>query len=266
MGLSTHCVSLSAAALLLMVGCASPPPLALSPRGHAHNDYVHKRALHDALAAGCSSVEADVFCIDGALRVGHERFLLRDGTLQSLYLDPLRDVVHRNGGFVQQRGERFWLLIDIKADSAAVYSELSRVLSDYRDMLTCWRDGRELPGAVTVVLSGDRPRALVAAERERWVAIDGRIGDLDANPPLALVPWISDAWSTAFAWNGKELMPEEQQQKLRSLAARAHAQGRLIRFWGAPDRPEVWNELAAAGVDWISTDRLNDFAKWRAAR
>lgn len=255
-------LSLLAALALVLASCAS----SAGPRGHAHNDYVHKRALHDALDAGCSSVEADVFLIEGALRVGHERFLLRDGTLQSLYLDPLRDLVRRNGGYVQSQSERFWLLIDIKAESAAVYGELRRVLSDYRDMLTCWRDGVELPGAVTIVLSGDRPRALVAGERERWVAIDGRLGDLDANPPTTLVPWISDAWSTAFAWNGKERMPEDQRAKLRAIAARAHEQGRMLRLWGAPDRAEVWEELAAAGVDWISTDRLADFANWHNRR
>ena len=173
----------------------------------AHNDYAHKRAVHDALAAGCSSVEADVFLIDGVLRVGHERVLLRDGTLQSLYLDPLRDIVARNGGYVQSRGERFWLLLDIKADSAAVYDELRRVLANYREMLTSWSDDVERPGAITIVLSGDRPRAQVAAERERWVAIDGRLRDLDDNPSPTLVPWISDSWSTALDRKSTRLNP-----------------------------------------------------------
>jgi hypothetical protein len=260
--LAPNSLSLLAGLALLVAGCASPQ----GARGHAHNDYVHKRALHDALAAGCSSVEADIFLIDGALRVGHERFLLRDGTLQSLYLDPLREIVVRNGGYVQSRGERFWLLIDIKAESAAVYAELRRVLADYRDMLTGWRDGVESPGAITIVLSGDRPRAQAAAERERYVAIDGRLRDLEDNPPPTLVPWISDAWSTAFAWNGKESMPDDQRAKLRAIAAQAHAQGRMLRLWGTPDRPEVWEELAAAAVDWISTDRLTEFANWNARR
>jgi len=242
--------------------CHAPP----AARIHAHNDYLHAHPLQDALAAGCSSVEADVFLVDGELRVGHERWLLRNGTLQSLYLDPLRARVRSNGGAVQRRGERFWLLIDIKQDGAAVYRRLGVVLAGYRELLTCWRDGVETTGAVTVVLSGDRPVALIAADRERLCAIDGRLADLDRDPPASLVPWISDAWTKALTWDGDGELPEDQRGRLRQLVARTHAQGRMLRFWGAPDRPEVWAALADAGVDWIGTDRLEACAAWRTRR
>ena len=248
--------------VLLLPACAGPT----LPRGHAHNDYFHPHPLHDALAAGCDSVEADVFLIDGDLRVGHERWLLRPGSLQSLYLEPLRARVRERGGAVQRAGERFWLLVDIKADGAAVYARLRTVLAGYADLLSVWRDGREQPGAVTVVLSGDRPRALVAADLVRWCALDGRLGDLDQDPPASLVPWISDSWGKVSEWNGREPLPPEERERLRTLAARAHAQGRRLRFWGAPDLPAAWDELAAAGVDWISTDRLAEFAAWRRGR
>ena len=39
------------------------------PAAHAHNDYLHKRPLLDALAQGFCSVEADIFLVDGALLV-----------------------------------------------------------------------------------------------------------------------------------------------------------------------------------------------------
>ena len=61
------------------------------PNAHAHNDYWHKRPLFDAVDRGFTSVEADVFTIDGSLLVGHARDELRpDRTLESLYLAPLR--------------------------------------------------------------------------------------------------------------------------------------------------------------------------------
>ena len=242
--------------------CHAPPAV----RIHAHNDYLHAHPLQDALAAGCSSVEADVFLVDGELRVGHERWLLRNGTLQSLYLDPLRARVRSNGGAMQQRGERFWLLIDIKQDGAAVYRRLRAVLAGYRDVLTCWRDGVETNGAVTVVLSGDRPVDLVAADRERFCAIDGRLSDLDRDPPASLVPWISDAWGKALNWDGDGEPPADQRARLRRLVARTHAQGRMLRFWGAPDRDAVWAVLAEEGVDWIGTDRLEACAAWQQTR
>jgi alkaline phosphatase len=80
------------------------------------------------------------------------------------------------------------------------------------------------------------------------------------------VPWISDAWTSAFALDAAGELSDEQRAKLRWLAQRAHAQDRLLRFWGAPDDPDTWEQLAAAGVDWISTDRLAEFAAWQRAR
>jgi hypothetical protein len=40
------------------------------------------------------------------------------------------------------------------------------------------------------------------------------------------------------------------------LVAQAHAQGRRLRFWATPDKPEVWQVLRAEGVDLIGTDHL----------
>ena len=71
-------------------------PLAL-PAAHAHNDYLHKRPLLDALAQGFCSVEADIFLVDGALLVAHERASLdKRKTLKALYLDPLLERRRRN--------------------------------------------------------------------------------------------------------------------------------------------------------------------------
>jgi hypothetical protein len=42
-------------------------------RAHAHNDFQHERPLFDALAHGFTSVEADVWLVNGELLIGHER-------------------------------------------------------------------------------------------------------------------------------------------------------------------------------------------------
>lgn len=252
--------------ILALAGCASTPPAKhpLPHRGHAHNDYLHRRPLHDALQHGFGSVEADVFLVDGELRVGHERALLGKGTLRSLYLEPLRRRVAERGGRVHDADQPFVLLVDIKADGADVYPVLRRQLAEYHSMLTVFRDDGCTPGAVTVILSGDRPRALVAAEPERLCAIDGRPDDLDRAPSPFLVPWISDAWSRQFG-RGTEDLDADQHARLTSLIDRAHRQGRQVRFWGAPDREEVWALQRTAGVDWLNTDRLAAFAAWSAA-
>src|SRR5688500_12101427 len=70
-------------------------------RAHAHNDYEHVRPLFDALDHGFCSVEADVYLIDGALLVAHDRKDVKpERTLSALYLSPLLDRVKRNGGRV----------------------------------------------------------------------------------------------------------------------------------------------------------------------
>ena len=234
---------------------------------HGHNDYLQPAPLQRALALGLGSVEADVFLVDGELRVGHERWQLRAGrTLRALYLEPLRAHVAAHGAEALSRDplRPFVLLVDIKADGDAVYRALRAELADFAPMLTRFVDGRVERNAVTVVLSGNRPRALLAAERDRWCALDGRLPDLDAvpPPPAALVPWISDAWSRVSDWTGTDELTAAERARLAGLAARARAQGRELRFWGAPDRPEAWQALRDLGIARIGTDRPTQAARW----
>lgn len=95
-------------------------------RAHAHNDYEHDRPLLDALSHGFTSVEADIYLVDGELLVGHDPADLVPGrTLQSLYLDPLARRVRANHGRVYQGSDlSLQLLVDIKNTGAATYTEL----------------------------------------------------------------------------------------------------------------------------------------------
>src|SRR4051794_37993520 len=100
---------LIAAAGLALAADAPVTPL---KNAHAHNDYAHARPLFDALDQGFCSVEADVFLVDGKLLVGHTLFELKpDRTLESLYLDPLRERIKTNGGRVYRGGLPCWLLV-----------------------------------------------------------------------------------------------------------------------------------------------------------
>jgi len=250
----------------LLGACATDPDFGVDPalRLHGHNDYLQLVPLTRALELGLGSIEADIYLVDGELRVGHERWQLRPGrTLSSLYLDPLLAAV-RAGKSLRSDGEPLVLLVDIKADGAGVYRELRNLLPRYRDLLTRFVDGRIEPGAVTIVLSGARPEAMVAADRDRWCAIDGRLGDLERrpSPPEHLVPWISSSWRSLSDWTGSdELMPDEV-ELVRGLVERAHAQGRELRFWGAPDRREAWGAFFDLGVDRIGSDQPKKAARW----
>ncbi|MEV0824190.1 phosphatidylinositol-specific phospholipase C/glycerophosphodiester phosphodiesterase family protein [Nonomuraea rubra] len=259
----------AAGALLLTAVPASATAVEPLPRAHAHNDYEHERPLLDALDHGFTSVEADIYLVDGELRVGHDPEDLRPGrTLQSLYLDPLAQRV-RHGSVYPRSRQQLQLLVDIKNNGAATYTELDKVLRSYRKMLTTYHKGRVKPGAVTVVISGDRPRDLMAAQERRYAFYDGRMADLGQGNP-GLIPLISDNWTNHFTWTGAGEMPAAERDKLRQIVATAHRDGQRVRFWATPDtagaaRDALWRELIAADVDHINTDDLAGLAAFLRA-
>ncbi|MGW3342717.1 phosphatidylinositol-specific phospholipase C/glycerophosphodiester phosphodiesterase family protein [Nonomuraea rubra] len=259
----------AAGALLLTAVPASATAVEPLPRAHAHNDYEHERPLLDALDHGFTSVEADIYLVDGELRVGHDPEDLRPGrTLQSLYLDPLAQRV-RHGSVYPRSRQQLQLLVDIKNNGAATYTELDKVLRSYRKLLTTYHKGRVKPGAVTVVISGDRPSDLMAAQERRYAFYDGRMADLGQGNP-GLIPLISDNWTNHFTWTGAGEMPAAERDKLRQIVATAHRDGQRVRFWATPDtagaaRDALWRELIAADVDHINTDDLAGLAAFLRA-
>jgi hypothetical protein len=239
---------------------AEPVPLV---HGHAHNDYEHKRPLLDALDRGFCSVEADVHLVDGRLLVAHYRFLVRpERTLQALYLDPLRERVQRNGGQVYPGGPEFTLLVELKSDWQTTYPVLRDLLKQYAGMLTTFQAGATQTNAIRVIITGHRAREMFTGESIRYAAMDGDLADLDSGAPADLIPWISSSWGQSFKWRGSGAMPEAEKLKLKAIVAKAHQQGRRVRFWGAPDQPVFWAEMLADGVDLINTDDLEGARKF----
>lgn len=250
----------------LVIGHCSLAIAAPLPRAHSHNDYEHKRPLLDALEQGFTSVEADIYLVEGKLLVAHDRKdLKQERTLQALYLDPLKARVVQNGGQVHAGGNGFTLLIDIKDNAAATYAVLRTELASHSKMLTRFTPTSTTPGAITVILSGNRPTEQVAAEPVRWCGIDGRFAELTNNPSPHLVPLVSDSWKTHFEWAKDGQLAAADRTKLRALVTRAHGEGRKIRFWGAQDQPFMWQEQFEAGVDFINTDKLAELRAFLTA-
>nr|WP_184956832.1 phosphatidylinositol-specific phospholipase C/glycerophosphodiester phosphodiesterase family protein [Actinoplanes abujensis] len=232
-------------------------------RAHAHNDYEHERPLLDALSHGFTSVEADIYLVGGELLVAHDPEDVVPGrTLQSLYLDPLAQRVRANHGRVYRGSDiSLQLLVDIKNTGAATYTELDRVLRRYKEMLSTYARGKVAKDAVTVVVSGDRPRELMQSQTRRYAFYDGRAADLNSGAPASFIPLISDNWTNLFTWQGIGEFPAAERAKLRAFVRDAHANHQRVRFWATPDVPSparnaIWRELVAANVDHINTDDL----------
>ena len=248
--------------LTMLTGCAArtePQPLL---RAHAHNDYLHERPLFDALDCGFCSVEADIHLVDGQLLVAHKLEEVIPGrTLQALYLDPLKSRIKSHGGRVYRNTPEFTLLIDIKSEPESTYAKLREILQAYSTMLTTFDADKTTRRAITVIVTGHLPRETIARETVRYVACDGTLADLEANPPVSLVPQINAKWTELFTWQGQGEMSTFEQAKLREIVHTAHEQGRRVRFWDAPDNPAAWGLLLDFDVDQINTDDLQGVQK-----
>lgn len=260
--------TLTALILIAASWAATGPQAAeITPRrqAHAHNDYVHERPLLDALDQGFMSVEADVILDDGELLVAHSRDeTTPDRTLRALYLDPLRQRIEKNGGFVYADKQPITLLIDIKTDGEATFTAINQLLGEYRDVFAWSEDGTLHPGPVVGIISGNRPIEMMTAASPRFAGIDGRLSDLDSEMSPDLMPLLSDNWTHYFSWRGKGDFPATERDKLKRIVEHAHERGRLIRFWATPDNPAMWRVLRDAGVDQINTDNLQGLSHFLA--
>jgi hypothetical protein len=249
--------------VLLCSCCLALGADAYLPRAHSHNDYEQARPLVEAINLGFCSIEADIHLANGKLLVAHAaKDVNENRTLEKLYLDPLRDRAERHGGRVHKNGPAVILLIDIKTDAVSTYQKLRGVLQKYADVLTRFENGKTYTNAITIIVSGNRPRELMLDEPVRLAAYDGRLSDLSANLPPSFAPLISHSWREIFQWQGQGEFPEQERSKLNDLVAKVHAQGKRIRFWGGPDNASAWKEMCEAGVDLINTDKLGELAKF----
>ena len=227
---------------------------------HAHNDYEHARPLAEALEHGFTSVEADIWLVDGKLLVAHDRDKVDPArTLESLYLDPLRKILQERGGRVFETTYPLTLLIDIKSDSTTTYVALDSVLRRYADVLTIFADTLVIKGPIIAIMSGERALGTVRRAHVRYAALDGRLAHLDSARayPARVMPLISDSWEHVTKWKGDGPPPPALRATLARMVARAHAHGQRVRFWATPDTEPVWQLLRAAKVDLIGADNLD---------
>lgn len=228
---------------------------------YAHNDYENRRPLRDALDLGYRGVEADVYLVDGELLVAHDRDQVRPGrTLASLYLDPLRVLVARDGAVLDD-GSTFLLNVEAKERGRATYDALRAELARYADILTVVRGGVEEPGPVQVVLVGwFPPLAELAAETVRYAAVQAHHRDLPADHaalPADLLKLVTVKYPDEFTWKGHGEPPADFQRRLAGIRAAADAvPGRLLRVFDVPRRDEAYRALLAGGADLIGTRTL----------
>ena len=127
---------------------------------------------------------------------------------------------------------------------------------DIPELLTRYSTNQLKPGAISVILSGNRDASTVLRQSPASLAsLDGRLPDLTNGLPATIMPLVSENWQKPFQWRGKGPLPSEESAKLADFVKLAHEQNRRLRFWASPDSPEAWQVFRKAGLDWINTDR-----------
>lgn len=224
----------------------------------SHNDYWRGRPLFDALSYRFNCVEADLWLIDGELYVAHDRPEPSPAiTFENLYLKPLAGYIRAQDGKVYPESDRpFYLMVDCKTPGEPLYEVLKKQMSPYTSLFCGIENGEYREGAVLLFLSGDKPAMTVSKEQTRFVFLDGRLEDLGKNIPPTVSPVLSDNYAGFFTWNGKGEIPASELQRMRNLIARVHAEGKLFRWWGAPDTEQFKRFFISEGVDLIGADDL----------
>ncbi|PGH27206.1 hypothetical protein AJ80_01163 [Polytolypa hystricis UAMH7299] len=261
---------------------------------HSHNDYWRDIPFYSALSAGCISVEADVWLYDDALLVGHDESSLTESrTLQSLYIDPILDVLHRqnpsnpylseptrNGVFDTSRSQTLYLFIDIKSPGPETWPHVVSALQPLRDAgyLTTVTNNKTLtPGPVTVIGTGNTPLDQIISAADRDYFFDAPLAEMvDDETGSKWSPLISPIASTsleatvgqvamASSEDGEEqqsLLNSTQLNTLRQQINAAKARGIGARYWQTPSWPVrlrngVWRTLLREGVALLNADDLD---------
>lgn len=220
---------------------------------YSHNDENQTHPFDDAHALGFEAYEVDVFLISGVLRCGHDATAATTGpTLAAAYLDKIVALAHN------QQPKR--LSIDLKDNpSDTSFSTLMTLLGTYSDLSD---------GHMPLTCTGFRP-STPATPPLTWVKF-GRSRSL-GNLTDAAVAHIEIDFSSFSTWTGTAPVPPDVRENLLLYANEAHAHGKQLRIFFAPETILSWQTQYDCGCDWIqpsgavTTDNIAALAAWRSA-
>jgi hypothetical protein len=158
------------------------------------------------------------------------------------------------------------LLVDFKGDPGKSTSLLEQALVPLLPYLSrVTKNGEFRRGQVTVLISGNRPSDELLLRRHtanhsgnRYLFLDGRMGDISSQSDTTLVPMVSVPWRILNLARSIG----QGEAYMRHLANQAHQQGKLLRVWGAPNNEQVWRQMVRGNVDLLSIDDHTRFAQF----
>ncbi|KAF7718829.1 PLC-like phosphodiesterase, TIM beta/alpha-barrel domain-containing protein [Penicillium ucsense] len=253
---------------------------------HSHNDYWRERPFYTGLSKGCTSTEADVWLYNDTLYVGHDQSsLTKERTLQSLYIDPILDILERqnptspfvteptrNGVWDTTPDQTLYFFIDLKTSGPETFKAVVKALEPLRQKgyLTTLHGGRNLTnGPVTVIGTGNTPLNMVAHVSDRDYFFDAPLTALNDAEYSNITKFVSPIASTDFAAavgritsDTDPVLNNSQVKVLRDQIALARSRGIGARYWNTPSWPVrtrnlVWRTLLREGVALLNVDDLD---------
>ncbi|KAH8594154.1 hypothetical protein B0O99DRAFT_688177 [Bisporella sp. PMI_857] len=251
---------------------------------HSHNDYWRAVPLFEALSAGCTSVEADIYLPTKPdsedLLVGHTaKSLTQDRTLQSLYIDPLFKILENlnhdsavlnhststwKGVFQSSPNTTMTLFLDFKSNGVELWPYVNKQLESLRskNWLTHWNSLTGITwGPIIVVASGNAPFNLITSNiTYRDIFYDAPLDDV-TNP----VYNNSNSYYTSCSLSrslGKQWMwkfSSAQLSKIEAQISAASNKGLKARYWDTPAWPLTFKEyvlgvLIENGIGMVNVD------------
>lgn len=225
--------------------------------------------------------------INSPFQVGHEPSALTEKrTLESLYIQPILDTLHRlnpktpfvqpgeqNGIFDTSSSQTLFFFIDLKTAADETWPAVLSALEPLRkgDWLTTY-DGQSLRrNPITVIGTGNTELSDVQKYLPRDVFYDAPLAQLNSSKYDSLTMYEAPTASTNFAGSfgevRKRALSESQLQTLREQLDVAHERGIMARYWNQPNYPigtrnAVWRILWDEGVDLINVDDLKGAAEF----
>lgn len=239
-----YTLTLSIALLCQIMAYAQRPVLM-----HSHNDYCRTAPFYEAYSQKASSIEADVFYIDGELLVGHDLEDLRpDMNFREMYVEPVVRMFHLNGGRAwKDTSAPLQLMVELKSDTEPELSAVIDLLSQYHDVFN--------PHAVRVVITGNVPSPNDFSKYPEFITFDGDFNTGYTTDQLRRIALFSTDFGAISKWNGKGNIPSGDLSHINALIDKAHGMGKPIRFWNAPESTDTYQAFLDLGIDYINTDK-----------
>jgi alkaline phosphatase len=220
----------------------------------AHNDYVNAIPFYNSYNQKVGFIEADIFLYNDELVVAHTaQEIDPQKTLENLYLKPLSDKVSQQVGYAYpDQQKQLTLMIDLKTEGDPALKLLVQKIKQYPALISS--------PTLRIAISGNVPDTALWKNYPPYIWFDGRPGVQYSARHLQRVAFISTDFKRYSAWNGKESLTKDDVNKIISLRNAVHAQGKKLRFWGAPDTENAWLTMMKLEIDIIGTDHVNELS------